>query len=432
MKIVIVGVGYVGLVSGTCLADLGHYVICIDNDEAKVAALKKGKIPIYEPGLSELVLANIAASRIFFSTDLAAKIEGADAVFIAVGTPTRIEDGHAELKYVFAAAKEIAEHLTGPVVVVTKSTVPVGTGDQIEAIMRDLRPELDISVVSNPEFLREGSAIRDFQFPDRIIVGVNDARGRSVLGAIYKPLHSDDGPVVYTDRRTSELIKYASNAFLATKIGFINEIANLCEAIGANVQDVSHGMGLDSRIGPKFLDAGPGYGGSCFPKDTLALVKAADQLSIDMSIVRAVVQSNDERKRQMGERVLAALGDDGPKQVAILGLTFKPNTDDMRESPAIEIIRTLQRSGHNLAAYDPAGYQEPARILQGVAFAKNAYEACEHADAVVLVTEWGVFRTLDLGRIKALMRGNLLFDLRNIYDSHAVLDVGLVYRSIGK
>jgi UDPglucose 6-dehydrogenase len=310
--------------------------------------------------------------------------------------------------------------------------VPVGTGDQIEAIMREVRPELDISVVSNPEFMREGSAIRDFQFPDRIIVGVNDARGRAVLGAIYKPLHSDDGPVVYTDRRTSELIKYASNAFLATKIGFINEIANLCEAIGANVQDVSHGMGLDSRIGPKFLDAGPGCGGSCFPEDTLALVKAADQLSIDMSIVRAVVQSNDQRKRQMGERVLAALGDDGPKQVAILGLTFKPNTDDMRESPAIEIIHTLQSRGHRIVAFDPAGYQEPAKLLKDVKFAKDAYEACEQADAVVLVTEWGVFRTLDLGRIKASMRGCLLFDLRNIFEPQAVLDVGMAYHPIGQ
>jgi UDPglucose 6-dehydrogenase len=432
MKIVVVGVGYVGLVSGACFADLGHTVICIDNDEAKVAGLKQGKIPIYEPGLSELVLANIAAGRISFSTDLEANIAGAAAVFIAVGTPTRAEDGHAELKYVFAAAREIAERLTGPTVVVTKSTVPVGTGDQIEAIMREIRPELDIAVVSNPEFLREGSAIRDFQFPDRIIVGVNDARGRAVLGAIYKPLHSDDGPVVYTDRRTSELIKYASNAFLATKIGFINEIANLCEAIGANVQDVSHGMGLDSRIGPKFLDAGPGYGGSCFPKDTLALVKAAGQLSIDMSIVRAVVQSNDQRKRQMGERVLAALGEDGPKQVAILGLTFKPNTDDMRESPAIEIIRTLQSKGHKITAFDPAGYQEPAKLLMDVKFAKNAYEACEQADAVVLVTEWGVFRTLDLGRIKASMRGCLFFDLRNIFEPQALEEMEFNYRSVGK
>ncbi len=432
MKIVVVGVGYVGLVSGACFADLGHSVICVDNDEAKIAELKQGNIPIYEPGLSELVLANIAAGRISFSTHLADSIGGASAVFIAVGTPTRVEDGHAELKYVFAAAREIAEKLGGPTVVVTKSTVPVGTGDQIEAIMREARPEIDISVVSNPEFLREGSAIRDFQFPDRIIVGVNDARGRSVLGAIYKPLHSDDGPVFYTDRRTSEVIKYASNAFLATKIAFINEIANLCEAIGANVQDVSRGMGLDSRIGPKFLDAGPGYGGSCFPKDTLALVKAAEQVSVNMSIVEAVVRSNDNRKAEMGKRILAALGGDEPKHIALLGLTFKPNTDDLRESPAIDIIKSLQGKGHKVTAFDPAGYHEPSKIFDKITFAKNAYEACTDVDAVVLVTEWGAFRSLDLSRIKALMRGNLLFDLRNIFDPDAVNDAGLVYRSIGR
>jgi UDPglucose 6-dehydrogenase len=432
MKIVVVGVGYVGLVSGACFADLGHTVVCVDKDESKIAGLKQGKIPIYEPGLTELVLANMAAGRINFSTHLADEAEGAAAVFIAVGTPTRIEDGHADLKYVFAAAKEIAECLKGPTVVVTKSTVPVGTGDQVEAIMRDVRPELDVSVVSNPEFLREGSAIRDFQFPDRIVVGANDQKGRDVLGAIYKPLHSDDGPVVYTDRRTSELIKYASNAFLATKIGFINEIANLCEAIGANVQDVSRGMGLDSRIGPKFLDAGPGYGGSCFPKDTLALVKAAEQTSVDMSIVSAVVRSNDDRKVQMGQRVLEGLGKGGSKQIAILGLTFKPNTDDMRESPSIDIIRTLQGSNHKIVAFDPAGTHEPSKILSGVHYATDAYAACAGADAVVLVAEWAVFRTLDLARIKAAMKGNLLFDLRNIYDPQAVSDAGLVYHSIGR
>jgi UDPglucose 6-dehydrogenase len=432
MKIVVVGVGYVGLVSGACFADLGHTVACVDKDEAKIAGLKQGKIPIYEPGLSELVLANIAAGRISFSTNLEEDIEGATAVFIAVGTPTRAEDGHADLQYVFAAAKEIARRLTAPAVIVTKSTVPVGTGDEIERIMREVRPELDISVVSNPEFLREGSAIRDFQFPDRIVVGANDQRGRDVLGAIYKPLHIDDGPVVYTDRRTSELIKYASNAFLATKIGFINEVANLCEAIGANVQDVSRGMGLDSRIGPKFLDAGPGYGGSCFPKDTLALVKAAQTAAVDMSIVNAVVRSNDDRKSQMGQRILSELGNKNAKRVAILGLTFKPNTDDMRESPSIDIVSILQKAGHHIVAFDPAGIEEPSKIFNEIEYAPDAYAACNQADATVLVTEWGVFRTLDLSRIKASMTGSLLFDLRNIYDPQTVLAAGLKYRSIGR
>jgi UDPglucose 6-dehydrogenase len=432
MKIVVVGVGYVGLVSGACFADLGHTVACVDKDDAKIAGLRQGKIPIYEPGLSELVLANIAAGRIAFSTNLEAEIAGATAVFIAVGTPTRAEDGHADLQYVFAAAKEIAQRLTAPAVIVTKSTVPVGTGDEIERIMREVRPELDISVVSNPEFLREGSAIRDFQFPDRIVVGANDQRGRDVLGAIYKPLHADDGPVVYTDRRTSELIKYASNAFLATKIGFINEVANLCEAIGANVQDVSRGMGLDSRIGPKFLDAGPGYGGSCFPKDTLALVKAAQTAAVDMSIVNAVVRSNDDRKLQMGQRILSELGDKKAKRVAILGLTFKPNTDDMRESPSIDIVAILQKAGHHIIAFDPAGTEEPSKIFTDIEYAPDAYAACTGADAAVLVTEWGVFRTLDLARIKASMVGGLLFDLRNIYDPETVLATGLTYRSIGR
>jgi UDPglucose 6-dehydrogenase len=432
MKIVVVGVGYVGLVSGACFADLGHDVVCVDKDHAKIAGLKQGKIPIYEPGLSELVLANIAANRISFATSLAEEIDCATAVFIAVGTPTRVEDGHADLSYVFAAADEIARCLTAPAVIVTKSTVPVGTGDEIERIMREVRPELDISVVSNPEFLREGSAIQDFQFPDRIVVGANDALGREVLGAIYMPLHADDGPIVFTDRRTSELIKYASNAFLATKIGFINEVANLCEAIGANVQDVSRGMGLDSRIGPKFLDAGPGYGGSCFPKDTLALVKAAEKASVDMSIISAVVHSNDDRKQQMGRRILAELGDTEPKRIAILGLTFKPNTDDMRESPSIDIVEILQKAGHHVVAFDPAGTEGPSKIFNKIEYAPDAYTACNGVDAAVLVTEWSVFRTLDLSRIKASMAGSLLFDLRNIYAPQTVLAAGLTYRSIGR
>ncbi|MEQ1509305.1 MAG: UDP-glucose/GDP-mannose dehydrogenase family protein [Sphingopyxis sp.] len=432
MKIVVVGVGYVGLVSGVCFADFGHTVACVDKDEGKIAGLKAGIIPIYEPGLSELVLASIESGRLSFSTKLADNIRGTTAIFIAVGTPARADNGHADLQFVFAAAKEIAENLTGPAVIVTKSTVPVGTGDKIEAIIRGVRPELEISVVSNPEFLREGSAIRDFQLPDRVVVGANDARGRDVLGAIYKPIHSDDEPVVYTDRRTAELIKYASNAFLATKIGFINEIANLCEAIGANVQDVTRGMGLDKRIGPKYLDAGPGYGGSCFPKDTLALVKAAESVAVDMSIVNAVVRSNDNRKAQMGERVVTELGNNGPMQIAILGLTFKPNTDDMRESPSIDIIRALQDAGHQIVAYDPTGTKEPEKIFSGITYAPDAYTACEGADAVVVVTEWGVFRTLDLTRVKAIMKGRLLFDMRNLYDHETVLASGLTYHSIGR
>ncbi len=432
MKIVVVGVGYVGLVSGVCFADLGHSIVCVDKDEGKIARLNEGGIPIYEPGLEELVAKNVAAGRLSFSTSLAEALPQAEAVFIAVGTPTNEADGHADLRYVFAAAKEIAENLTGPAVIVTKSTVPVGTGDKVEAIMREVASGHAVSVVSNPEFLREGSAIHDFQQPDRVVVGANDDQGRKVLGRIYKPLHAEEGQVLYTDRRTSELIKYASNAFLATKIAFINEVADLCESIGANVQDVSRGMGTDSRIGPKFLDAGPGYGGSCFPKDTLALVKAAEQVNVDMTIVNAVVESNKQRKLAMGQRVLAALSGDGAKRIALLGLTFKPNTDDMRDSPSIEMVEVLQGAGHSIIAYDPAGTHEPSKMFSGLEYAKDGYAACQGADAAVLITEWGEFRSLDLEKVKSLLRNPLLVDLRNLYDPEAAEAAGLTYLSIGR
>jgi UDPglucose 6-dehydrogenase len=433
MKIVVVGVGYVGLVSGACLADLGHQVACIDTDSDKIEGLKIGKIPIYEPGLSELVLTNSGAGRLSFSTEISDVMSGAGAAFIAVGTPSNPEDGHADLRHVWTAARDIARNLAGPLVIVTKSTVPVGTGDKIEAILNAEAPDGLVSVVSNPEFLREGSAIRDFQQPDRVIIGANDGFGREVMGRIYKALHMDARPIMYTDRRTSELIKYASNAFLATKIAFINEIANLCEAIGANVHDVSHGMGLDSRIGAKFLDAGPGYGGSCFPKDTLALVKAAREADTEMSIVDAVVTSNNKRKAEMASRVLAELGPDpAGKKVAVLGLTFKANTDDMRESPAIDVVKGLQAAGVRISAFDPAGYAEPGNIFDSVDFATDPFAACQDADAAVVVTEWGLFRNFDLVRLKATLRTPLLVDLRNIYDPAVVAAAGITYRSIGR
>ena len=434
MRIIMIGSGYVGLVSGACFSDFGHDVVCVDKDAAKIDALKSGKMPIYEPGLEQLVAANVAAGRLSFTTDLNAAVAGADAIFIAVGTPSRRGDGHADLTYVFDATREIAAAVTGPTVVVTKSTVPVGTGDRVEAILREERGDIEIAVVSNPEFLREGAAIDDFKRPDRIVVGTVDARAQQVMRDIYRPLYLNQSPILFTGRRTAELTKYAANAFLATKITFINEIADLCEAVGANVQDVSRGIGLDNRIGPKFLHAGPGYGGSCFPKDTLALLKTAEDAESPVRIVEAVVKVNDSRKRAMGRKVLQALGDDEPrgKTVALLGLTFKPNTDDMRDAPSIAIIQSLEDAGVNVRAFDPEGMEIAKGMFSDVTFCVNAYEAAKGADAVAIVTEWDIFRALDLKRLAEVMNAPVLVDLRNVYDPDEIARTGFAYSSIGR
>lgn len=432
MKIAMIGTGYVGLVSGACFADFGHKVCCVDKDAAKIEGLLAGRMPIYEPGLEALVASNVAAGRLSFTTDLAAGIAGADAIFIAVGTPSRRGDGHADLSYVHAAAREIGENLAGDVVVVTKSTVPVGTGDEVERILADTVRGHAFSVVSNPEFLREGAAIGDFKRPDRIVIGAEDARGREVMGEVYRPLFINEAPMLYTRRRTAELIKYAANAFLATKITFINEIADLCEAVGADVQDVSRGIGLDNRIGPKFLHAGPGYGGSCFPKDTLALLKTAQDNGVPQRIVEAVVHVNDQRKRAMGRKVIAALGGSARgKKIAVLGLTFKPNTDDMRDAPALSIIQALQDAGASITATDPEGMEAAAAMLPGVTMVDDPYVAAEGADAVVLVTEWDAYRALDLDRLASVVRGKLLVDLRNIYRRAEVERAGFAYDAVG-
>jgi UDPglucose 6-dehydrogenase len=438
MRITMIGSGYVGLVSGACFSDFGHQVVCVDKDAAKIDALRAGRMPIYEPGLDQLVAVNAAAGRLSFTTDLAPAVDGADAIFIAVGTPSRRGDGHADLSYVFAATEEIAEALTGPTVVVTKSTVPVGTGDRVEAILREKRPDLDVAVVSNPEFLREGAAIGDFKRPDRIVIGTDDPRAKDVMQAVYRPLYLNESPILFTGRRTSELIKYAANAFLATKITFINEIADLCEAVGADVQDVSRGIGLDNRIGRKFLHAGPGYGGSCFPKDTLALLKTAEDFQTPQRIVEAVVSVNDSRKRAMGRKVLAALvGEDGAdeprgKTVALLGLTFKPNTDDMRDAPAIAIAQALGDAGVKVRAYDPEGMAAAKAMMPDLSYCGDAYEAAAGADAVVVVTEWDAFRALDFQRLKAAMTAPVLIDLRNVYRREAVEGAGFRYLAVGR
>ncbi|CAN5444816.1 UDP-glucose 6-dehydrogenase [soil metagenome] len=433
MRITMIGSGYVGLVSGACFSDFGHDVVCVDKDEAKIAALKAGRMPIYEPGLEQLVAANVAAGRLTFTTDLTAAVDGADASFIAVGTPSRRGDGHADLSYVFDATREIADAITGPTVVVTKSTVPVGTGDKVETILREMRPELEIAVVSNPEFLREGAAIGDFKRPDRIVIGSEDPRAQAVMRDVYRPLYLNESPILFTGRRTSELIKYAANAFLATKITFINEIADLCEAVGADVQDVSRGIGLDNRIGKKFLHAGPGYGGSCFHKDTLALLKTAEDFETPIRIVEAVVAVNDSRKRAMGRKVIAALGGEARgKTVAVLGLTFKPNTDDMCDAPALAVIQSLQDAGAIVRAYDPEGMDAAKTMLPGVEFAADAYAAAKGADAAVIVTEWDVFRALDLKRLAATMASPVLVDLRNIYSPATVEAAGFAYSSVGR
>ena len=437
MRITMIGSGYVGLVSGACLSDFGHDVICVDKDQAKIDALNAGRMPIYEPGLDQLVAANVQAGRLTFTTDLAAAIAGADAVFIAVGTPSRRGDGHADLSYVYGATREIAAAVTGPTVVVTKSTVPVGTGDEVERILHAERPDIDVAVVSNPEFLREGAAIGDFKRPDRIVIGTDDARARAVMQAIYRPLYLNESPILFTGRRTSELIKYAANAFLATKITFINEIADLCEAVGADVQDVSRGIGLDNRIGRKFLHAGPGYGGSCFPKDTLALLKTAEDFESPIQIVDAVVKVNDARKRKMGRKVLHALEQDGAgevrgKTVALLGLTFKPNTDDMRDAPAIAIAQALADAGVTVRAHDPEGMEAARKIMPDLDYVTDPYEAARGADAVVIVTEWDAYRALDLKRLKQLLVRPVMVDLRNIYRRADMEGAGFTYTAIGR
>jgi len=432
MRITMIGSGYVGLVSGVCFADFGHDVICVDKDKSKIDALEKGVMPIYEPGLDQIVADNVKAGRLTFSTDVAGSVRDADVVFIAVGTPSRRGDGHADLSYVYAAAKEIAEHCTGFTVVVTKSTVPVGTGDEVERIVKEANPNADIAVVSNPEFLREGAAIEDFKRPDRIVIGLDDDRARGVMTEVYRPLYLNQAPLLFTARRTSELIKYAANGFLAMKITFINEIADLCEKVGANVQDVSRGIGLDGRIGSKFLHAGPGYGGSCFPKDTLALAKTAQDHESPMRLIETTISVNDNRKRAMGRKVISALeGDVRGKKIAVLGLTFKPNTDDMRDSPAIAVIQTLQDGGAAVSAYDPEGMENAKKLIEGIEYVSGPYEAIADADAIVIVTEWNQFRALDLPRAKGMMKNPVLVDLRNIYRPAEVAKHGFAYHGIG-
>ena len=433
MKIAMVGAGYVGLVSGACLADFGHEVTCVDKDPAKIASLLDGVMPIYEPGLAALVSSNVQAGRLAFTTDIAEAMEGAEAIFIAVGTPSRRGDGHADLTFVHEVAREIGQHLSAPATIVTKSTVPVGTGDQVEQIIRDSGTKVRFAVVSNPEFLREGAAIGDFKRPDRIVIGAEDEFGRQVMSEVYRPLFLNKAPILFTGRRTAELIKYAANAFLATKITFINEIADLCEKAGADVQDVSRGIGLDNRIGPKFLHAGPGYGGSCFPKDTLALLKTAEDFGSPTRIVEAVVKVNDSRKRAMGRKVVEALGGEGRgKKVALLGLTFKPNTDDMRDAPSIAIAQALIDAGAEVTAYDPEGMEQARPLMPEVMMAGSPYAAIEGADAVVLVTEWDAFRALDLKRIKQLAKAPLLVDLRNVYEPAEIREAGFTYVSVGR
>ncbi|MFV0644422.1 MAG: UDP-glucose dehydrogenase family protein [Sphingomonadaceae bacterium] len=435
MKIAMVGSGYVGLVSGACFADFGHDVICIDKDQNKIDSLHDGIMPIYEPGLAELVKSNRDAGRLSFTTDLAAGIDGAKAIFIAVGTPSRRGDGHADLSFVYAVAREVGAALRNDAVIVTKSTVPVGTGDEVERILHDSGTLHKVSVVSNPEFLREGAAIGDFKRPDRIVIGAEDDFGREVMREVYRPLFLNESPILFTSRRSSELIKYAANAFLATKITFINEMADLCEKVGANVQDVSRGIGMDNRIGSKFLHAGPGYGGSCFPKDTLALLKTAEDYESPVRIVESVVKVNESRKRAMGRKVIDALGGMDlarGKKVALLGLTFKPNTDDMRDSPSIAIAQTLIDAGVRVSAFDPEGMEQARPLMPDVEMVRDAYAAIDGADAITIVTEWDAFRALDLSRVKQLAKAPVLVDLRNIYKPADMKEAGFTYTSIGR
>ena len=436
MRVVMIGAGYVGLVSGACFADFGHVVCCVDKDQGKIDRLLAGQSPIYEPGLDELIARNVREGRLSFSTDAATEVANADAVFIAVGTPSRRGDGHADLSYVYAAAEEVAALIEGFTVIVTKSTVPVGTGDEIEAIVRKVRPDAQFAVVSNPEFLREGAAISDFKRPDRVVVGVNegDEAAKPVMTELYRPLNLNETPILFTGRRTSELIKYAANAFLAMKITFINEMADLCEAVGADVQQVSKGIGLDNRIGKKFLHAGPGYGGSCFPKDTLALVRTASDANSPVKLIETTVQINDARKKAMATRVAAAVGGDDlkGKTIGVLGLTFKPNTDDMRDAPSLDIVPALQALGATVQAFDPEGRHEAEHLLTDVAFKDGPYDAVEGADAVVIITEWDQFRALDLDRVKLLMKTPTVIDLRNIYRPDEMKRHGFNYSGIGR
>ncbi len=431
MRIAMIGTGYVGLVSGACFSEFGHEVVCIDKDKNKIADLNGGRIPIFEPGLDEVVAANAKAGRLSFSTELAPAVSKADAVFIAVGTPSRRGDGHADLSFVFGAAEEIAKSLVGYAVIVTKSTVPVGTGRKVEEIIRKLKPDAEFDVASNPEFLREGSAIEDFRRPDRVVVGAESERARNVLKEVYRPLYLNETPIVFTSRETSELIKYAANGFLATKITFINEIADLCEKVGADVQEVARGIGLDGRIGAKFLHAGPGFGGSCFPKDTLALLKTSQEVEAPVRIIETVVTVNEARKARMADKIARAFGSLKGKTVAVLGLTFKPNTDDMRDAPSLVIIPKLQERGARIRAYDPEGADE-ARKLLDIETCNDAYEAITGADGVVILTEWNEFRALDLPRVKSLLKRPLMVDLRNIYRPAQMAEAGFTYVSVGR
>jgi UDPglucose 6-dehydrogenase len=435
MRIAMIGVGYVGLVTGACFSEFGVETVCVDRDHERIAALRRGTIPIYEPGLEDLVVKNVKAGRLFFETDLTAAVKGAAAIFIAVGTPSRRGDGHADLSFVYGAAAEIARALPAgaSTVVVTKSTVPVGTGREVERIIRQARPDADIDVVSNPEFLREGSAIEDFMRPNRVVIGTQSERARAVMRALYRPLFLIETPMVMTSLETSELIKYAANAFLAVKITFINEIADLCEQVGADVHDVAKGIGLDNRIGKKFLHAGPGYGGSCFPKDTLALAKTAQDAGAPLRLVEATIDVNDRRKRSMAQRVISACGGSVTGlRIGVLGVTFKPNTDDMRDAPSLDIIPALQEAGAIIAAYDPAGMHEAAKLLPGVIWADGAYDALKGADAAVIVTEWNEFRMLDLRRAVELLRRPIMVDLRNVFNPREASLAGLAYLGIGR
>ncbi len=433
MRIAIIGTGYVGLVSGACFSEFGTDVVCVDKDAGKVDSLLDGVMPIYEPGLDALVEKNVAAGRLSFTTELEEAVKGAEAVFIAVGTPTTEGDGHADLSYVHVAAEEIAHAIDGYTVVVTKSTVPVGTGREVHKIISGVCSADEFDIASNPEFLREGSAIEDFMRPDRVVIGTDSEKASDVLAQLYRPLYLMETPILYTKIETAELIKYAANTFLAAKITFINEVANLCEKVGANVQEVARGIGLDGRIGSKFLHAGPGYGGSCFPKDTLALVKTARDFDAPLRIIEAVVQVNEERKHQMADKIVDACGGavDG-KTIAILGLTFKPNTDDMRDSPSLAIVPALQNAGATVRAFDPQGMEEAREMLSGTVFCENAYETMEGADALAIVTEWNEFRLLDLERVKGLLSQPLMIDLRNIYKPEEIIKAGFDYHSVGR
>jgi UDPglucose 6-dehydrogenase len=433
MRVTVIGTGYVGLVSGTCFSDFGHVVTCVDKDAAKIDRLRRGETPIFEPGLHELVRRNIDAGRLFFTTELDSATRSADAVLIAVGTPSRRGDGFADISFVMDAVREIAGELQGDTIVVIKSTVPVGTGDQAEVLIRELRPDGDFALVSNPEFLREGAAIEDFKHPDRVVVGTDDERARRVMRELYRPLFINETPILFTSRRTAELIKYASNAFLATKITFINEMADLCEKVGADVQDVARGMGLDRRIGSKFLHAGPGFGGSCLPKDIAALVATADHHGAQTRIVKAVIGANKARRVAMVDKIVAACGGSiAGKTLAVLGLTFKPNTDDMRDAPSLDIVPALEARGAKVQAYDPAGMDEARNLIPGLATTPDPYACMEEADALIILTEWDQFRALDLQRVKAALRRPLLIDLRNIYKPSEMAAQGIRYVGVGR